>query len=213
MHSLVTVLLVLTLVAGTVAIWFLRRKNAHPAEASLTMPAPASVYEPKQAAYRPDKVGNDASARPWEHGDMVGAELHLHDLNAPPGFDVQVFIEVAKSHFLSLQSAWDRCDMALLRAHMTDGMLLQVRDQLQEREERGAQALAPAEVSMLQARVLGVESLPQELLVNVEFSGLVVEDASAGPSPFREIWSMVKPVDSAPDAGADWLVAGVQALQ
>jgi predicted lipid-binding transport protein (Tim44 family) len=46
-------------------------------------------------------------------------------------------------------------------------------------------------------------------MASVEFSGLIREDRSAGPSPFREVWNMTKP----DDGSTGWLVAGVQALQ
>jgi predicted lipid-binding transport protein (Tim44 family) len=46
-------------------------------------------------------------------------------------------------------------------------------------------------------------------MASVEFSGLIREDLSAGPSSFREVWNMTRTKE-----GADgWLVAGVQALQ
>ncbi len=61
---------------------------------------------------------------------------------------------------------------------------------------------------MLDAKLLGIEELPDAWLASVEFSGMIREDASAGPSPFREVWNMSKPV-----SGGGWLVAGVQALQ
>jgi predicted lipid-binding transport protein (Tim44 family) len=38
---------------------------------------------------------------------------------------------------------------------------------------------------------------------------LIREDATAGPSPFREVWNMTKPKNG----HIGWLVAGVQALQ
>ena len=46
-------------------------------------------------------------------------------------------------------------------------------------------------------------------MASVEFSGLIREEPSAGPAPFREVWNMVKPKNGS----AGWLVAGVQALQ
>lgn len=196
-------LFALVLVAG--ASWFWWRKRQQVA-VGLTAPVVPTL---RSSDYRPDTVGNDASARPWEQGDLVGADLHLPDLNMPAGFDAVAFVEQAKKHFIALQDAWDKADMALLRSRMTDGMLLEVHQQLLDREALGPQALAPTEVVMLQARLVGVESLPQEWLVNVEFSGLIREEVSAGPSPFREVWSMVKPLDG----HSDWLVAGVQAFQ
>jgi predicted lipid-binding transport protein (Tim44 family) len=38
---------------------------------------------------------------------------------------------------------------------------------------------------------------------------MIREDVSAGPSPFREVWNMTKPINGT----SGWLVAGVQALQ
>ena len=55
----------------------------------------------------------------------------------------------------------------------------------------------------------GIEDLGALHMASVEFSGMIREDPSAGPSPFREVWNMTKPKDGS----AGWLVAGVQALQ
>jgi predicted lipid-binding transport protein (Tim44 family) len=46
-------------------------------------------------------------------------------------------------------------------------------------------------------------------MASVEFSGMIREELSAGPSPFREVWNMTK----AKTGASGWLVAGVQALQ
>jgi predicted lipid-binding transport protein (Tim44 family) len=46
-------------------------------------------------------------------------------------------------------------------------------------------------------------------MASVEFSGMIREEPSAGPSPFREVWNMTKPKSG----NGGWLVAGVQALQ
>ena len=62
---------------------------------------------------------------------------------------------------------------------------------------------------MIEAHLLGIEELADEYLASVEFSGMIREDSSAGPSPFREVWNMSKPKNGS----GGWLVAGVQALQ
>ncbi len=46
-------------------------------------------------------------------------------------------------------------------------------------------------------------------MASVEFSGMLREESSAGPNPFREIWMITRPKVGF----GDWLVAGVQALQ
>jgi predicted lipid-binding transport protein (Tim44 family) len=78
-----------------------------------------------------------------------------------------------------------------------------------ERDREPVPAGGRTEVEMLEAQLLGIEELATEYMASVEFSGMIREEPSAGPAPFREVWNMVKPKDGA----AGWLVAGVQALQ
>ena len=91
---------------------------------------------------------------------------------------------------------------------MTDGMLEEIRSQLAEREAHTGAVPNLTEVVMIDARLLGIEELPTDYMASVEFSGMIREDPSAGPSPFREVWNMTKAKN-----GGGWLVAGVQALQ
>jgi predicted lipid-binding transport protein (Tim44 family) len=91
---------------------------------------------------------------------------------------------------------------------MTDGMLDEIKSQLAERETHTGDTPNRTDVVMIEARLLGIEELPNEYMASVEFSGMIREEPSAGPSPFREVWNMTKPRN-----GGGWLVAGVQALQ
>ena len=157
--------------------------------------------------YSPKNVGNDASARPWESLEDASA-LVAAPQHATGGFDEEGFLHLSKTNFLSLQDAWDRSDVGSLRAMMTDGMLAQIQSQLSERERSGAGS-GKTEVFMLEAQLLDLEEQDGAYLASVEFSGLIREEPSAGPNPFREIWNITRP--KAGDEG--WLVAGVQALQ
>ena len=175
-------------------------------------------------SYHPKNVGNDASARPWERsgpaaldnrnahggGSMIGSALGgSQNWGVPAGFDADGFLKASKANFVSLQDAWDRSDIPSLRAMMTDSMLEQIRGQLAEREQASTGAQNKTEVVMLDAQLLGIEELDDEYMASVEFSGMIREDASAGPNPFREVWNITRP-KSGPGG---WLVAGVQALQ
>jgi predicted lipid-binding transport protein (Tim44 family) len=175
---------------------------------------------PPAESYRPENVGNDASARPFERsnmspidggsGSMIGSALSgSQSWGVPAGFDTDGFLRAAKSNFVTLQAAWDRSDIPSLRAMMTDSMLGEIRNQLAEREAHTGTAPNSTEVVMIEAHLLGIEELPEEYMASVEFSGMIREDPSAGPSPFREVWNMTK----AKNGGSGWLVAGVQALQ
>ena len=188
--------------------------------------------------YNPEKVGNDASARPWEgnqtafdstpeanpqtntqgNGSIIGSAIGGSVPNAlqgsqswgvPAGFDTENFVAAAKRNFITLQDAWDRADMTSLRAMMTDGMLSEIKSQLAEREANFPGQPNKTEVVKLDAQLLGIEELPDVYMASVEFNGVIREEADAAPSPFREVWNMTKPKNG--DSG--WLVAGVQALQ
>jgi len=170
--------------------------------------------------YSPKNVGNDASARPWEShggssdatvaGSMIDSSLSgSQGWGVPAGFDAEGFLKASKANFLNLQDAWDRSDIPSLRAMMTDGMLEQIQSQLAERERSGGGTVNKTEVVMLEAHLLGIEEMDAGYMASVEFSGLIREDVSAGPNPFREVWNITRPKNGS----GGWLVAGVQALQ
>jgi len=185
--------------------------------------------------YSPSNVGNDASARPWEGhntrfdssaasastgsligsgiGSGLGSETNQgldgsKSWGIPAGFDVDSFITAAKHNFVTLQDAWDRSDISALRSMMTDAMVVEIRNQLSEREAQFPGQPNKTEVVMLDAQLLGIEEQADAYMARVEVNGMIREDAASGPSPFREVWNMTKSKQ-----GGGWLVAGVQALQ
>ena len=182
----------------------------------------ASAATPRQ--YSPANVGNDASARPWESqatqfnsgaapqgGSIIGSALSgSQSWGVPADFDINGFLDAAKRNFITLQDAWDRSDIPALRAMMTDDMLTEIQSQLAERERTATPGqVNKTDVVMLEAQLLGIEEQDDVYMASVEFSGMIREDASAGPGPFREVWNMTKPRSGR----GGWLVAGVQALQ
>ena len=210
--------LVVMMVIGMV----MRRRQ--PPESSNTSPyafegagAPANPSTLPQ--YNPKNVGSDSSARPVDThtdfapvggGSMIGAALGgAQTWGIPADFDTQGFVNAAKQNFMTLQQAWDRSDISSLRLMMTDNMLEEIKAQLAEREATSNGQVNHTEVVTLDARLLGIEDLGQSYMASVEFSGLIREEPSSGPTPFREVWNMTKPKDGS----LGWLVAGVQALQ
>lgn len=209
--------------------WFMRRRQA--AQTSGTGAAPfafqgagPAAATPTPASYRPENVGNDASARPWERssmafeagkvpgagGSMIGSALAgSQHWGIPEGFDTEGFLRSAKANFVTLQAAWDKADIPALRVMMTDDMLKEIKTQLAEREATTGAPGNLTEVVMLEAQLLGIEDTAEDYLASVEFSGMIREDASVGPGPFREVWNMTK----SKSGRSGWLVSGVQALQ
>ncbi len=219
--------LVIMMVIGMV---MRRRAPQAQARSPYAFEGAGSAVDPQTVPqYNPKNVGNDASARPWEgqsasfepasaapaaptrSGSMIGSALTGGHQNwsIPADFDVAGFVSAAKQNFITLQDAWDRSDIPALRVMMTDAMLAEIKSQLAEREAQTSGAPNKTEVVMLEAQLLGIEDLGEGYMASVEFSGMIREEPSAGPSPFREVWNMTRP--KAGQVG--WLVAGVQALQ
>jgi predicted lipid-binding transport protein (Tim44 family) len=220
--------LVIMVAVGAFMRW---RKNQSGQTAPASSPfafqgAGAATQAPVPGSYRPENVGNDASARPWERtttafdssainpapvaGSMIGSGLlGSQSWGVPADFDTDGFLKSAKANFVSLQAAWDKSDIAALRVMMTDTMLKEIQAQLAEREVHTGGPANQTEVVMIEAHLLGIEDLGGDYMASVEFSGMIREEPSAGPSPFREVWNMIKPKNGS----SGWLVAGVQALQ
>ena len=181
--------------------------------------APADPHTLPQ--YNPKNVGNDASARPMDtdptyqptaarSGAIIGSALSgSQTWGIPADFDTVGFVNAAKQNFMTLQNAWDRSDVSTLRSMMTDTMLTEIKTQLAEREANASGQPNQTDVVMLDAQLLGIEEVGEFYMASVEFSGLIREEPSAGPTPFREVWNMTKPKNGS----SGWLVAGVQALQ
>ncbi len=210
--------------------WFMRsRKAAQTKNDGMTQQSPYAFQGAGSpaATYDPAHVGNDASARPWERssmafksstnttGSMIGTNLDNNGLSGsqnwgvPADFDTNGFLESCRKNFTTLQAAWDKADVSSLRAMMTDDMLTEIKSQLAERESHTGASANHTEVAALDSKLLGVEELDNAWMASVEFSGMIKEDPSQSPAPFREVWNMTKPKTG----GGGWLVAGVQALQ
>ncbi len=210
--------------------WFKRSRQGTPSPNTAKSPfafqgAAAATATQLPASYRPENVGNDASARPWERngtafqgldtapaaaGSMIGSGLAgSQSWGVPEGFDAEGFLTSAKANFVSLQAAWDKSDINALRVMMTDTMLKEIQAQLAERESHSGGPGNLTDVVMIEAQLLGIEDTGDDYMASVEFSGMIREEPSAGASPFREVWNMTK----SKSGKSGWLVAGVQALQ
>lgn len=206
-----------------VVIGMIMRRRQQPAAANPSpfafegAGAPANPSNLPQ--YNPKNMGNDSSARPMDTqtnftpaagGSMIGSAIGANATwGVPADFDTLGFVNAAKQNFMTLQQAWDRSDISALRVMMTDTMLSEIQAQLTEREATSNGQVNHTEVVMLDARLLGIEEVGTTYMASVEFSGLIREEPSSSPTPFREVWNMTKPKDGS----LGWLVAGVQALQ
>ena len=119
----------------------------------------------------------------------------------PPGFNPEPFLQQAKLQFRRLQTAYDEADRTVLSDVMTPQMFNEVSREL---DARGTHV--PTEVVKLDADVLDVVTEGRQHVASVRFTGLMREDGASQPTPFVEVWNLVKPVDGT----SGWLLAGIQ---
>jgi predicted lipid-binding transport protein (Tim44 family) len=117
----------------------------------------------------------------------------------PAGFDVPVFLDQAKQQFVHVQSLWDTGNRDGLREFLTDDLLAEITPRLPSPEEGNR-----TEVVLLNAELLGIETVAGGHLASVRYSGMLRESAGAEAFHFEEVWNLYKA------DGAGWLLAGIQ---
>lgn len=130
----------------------------------------------------------------------VAAEAVAH---LPAGFDVDGFVRNAKVYFVRLQAAFDAGDTDDLREFTSPEMFAELKLQIDERQGASNQT----DVVSLDARLLGVETVGNDWLASVRFSGTLREQAGAAEA-FDEVWNFARPLEGK----GGWVLAGIQQL-
>ncbi|KIF83246.1 Tim44 domain-containing protein [Noviherbaspirillum autotrophicum] len=132
---------------------------------------------------------NPASAAPW---------------GVPADFDAAAFLRQSKTYFIRLQAVWDKADINDLREFTSPELFAELRLQLQE---RGASA-NHTDVVTLDAELLGIETINNEYLASVKFTGMIKESEQAPAEAFAEVWNLSKSISGQ----GGWVLAGIQQL-
>lgn len=117
----------------------------------------------------------------------------------PEGFDVPAFLTQAKQQFIRVQSLWDQGQRDSLRELMTDDLLAEITPRLPQPGEHNQ-----TEVLLLNAELLGIETVAGGHLASVRYSGMVREAEGTEAIHIEEVWNLYKAQDSG------WLLAGIQ---
>lgn len=119
----------------------------------------------------------------------------------PADFDVPGFLAQAKQRFVQIQALWDAGNRENLREYLTDDLLVEITPQLPQHDEGNH-----TEVVLLNAELLGIETVAGGHLASVRYSGMLREEAGAEAFRFEEVWNLYKA------DGEGWLLAGIQQI-
>jgi predicted lipid-binding transport protein (Tim44 family) len=120
----------------------------------------------------------------------------------PADFDTPAFLATAKAQFVAIQAVWDSGDLSHLEEYLTDDLLAEFKPQILAREGKPEST----EVMLLNAQLMGIESVAGGHLASVRYSGMLRESRDTEAFRFEEIWNLYKA------DGAGWLLAGIQQL-
>ena len=168
-------------------------------------------YRSEQNAYR--QSNESMASNSAASGSIFGADLedgvgqgvsqnaqYLDEI--PAWFDEQGFVEGAKSHFNTLQKAWDNVDLSEMESYCAPELFNALQQEL-----RGVKAGDnQTEVETLDAEIATMAIDGEYLVVSMRFTGFIKEEAHKGAHAFNEIWHIRR---LASDEG-NWQVAGIQ---
>ena len=210
--------LMLALFIGALIFTVLRlRSSSKPslgsADATAALhPAPAPEHIPSTKHYRPDTVGNDSAARPWDAANLD--ELRVAPMpnttvpsqsaglfaqpdqladRLPADFDIAACLEASRSNFLNLHQAWEQGDAALVENLLVPSIWQEVEQALKAGILRDW-GLATNRVLHLTVRVLHAEAAEQAGVarVQLEFTGVQTDSSQAdAQKPIHEIWEVL----------------------
>ena len=166
-------------------------------KAAVPSPSPAGASRDAMQQY----VGHDTNG---PAGNDLPADQTRATVPVPEGFDSNAFERQAKLNFIRLQAASDAGNLEDIRNFTTPEVFAEISLQLGERSA----GQHKTDVLELDADVVDVSELDGQHVVTVRFSGTLREDEGAAPSPFAELWHLIKPVGGA----GGWRVAGLQQI-
>ncbi len=189
-------LLEMILLAGGLFILFklvtgFLRANRAPQLASANTSAQQNFF--KQAPIEQPTNTGFASSAP--QGESV-------PFNLPPNFDVNGFLQGARSHYHTLQTAWNNADYTTMAEYLSPALVAEFK------AEREAIQSVETEVMFIDAELVRADTNAQSWQVSVRFKGKYRDLGDKKEEPILEIWHLERLIsDDAP-----WLIVGVEDL-
>ena len=155
------------------------------------------------SAMEPQAFQSEAATSPATPGSSFGS-ADQGTWSVPADFDVPAFLRNAKTYFIRLQAAWDKADINDIHEFTTAEMYAEIKLQIQER----GTSVNVTDVVSVDAELLGLETIGNDYLASVKFTGMIKEDPKAPAEAFKEVWNLSKSLN----AQGGWTLAGIQQL-
>ena len=198
-----------------VGLWAYRKFFAKKSEAALAgagagqsafqapVAVPAALAPSQPAAFAAPEAASGSSAAsavvaPAAVTPTYSGPIHITLPNA------DAFVANAKTQYITLQSAWDKGDLVKLREMSTDGLFMDLAQQIANRKG----APNSTEVVSVDAVLTSAIEEAGDTVATIQFTGLLREDGAVQATAFQDTWTLTKPTNGT----TGWLLAGVESV-
>lgn len=122
--------------------------------------------------------------------------------NLPPNFDTNGFLQGARTHYHTLQTAWNEADYSTMAEYLSPELVAEFKA-----ERETIQSVA-TEVMFIDAELVRADTDAQKWQVSVRFKGKYRDLGDNKEEPILEIWHLERGTDN----DAPWLIVGVEDL-
>ena len=179
-------------------------ERSHAEQEAQTRYEPETVQQ-RQAQAQPEHQAYDPNAGGSIFGSALGeapSDQAVQVSEVPEWFNAEQFVEGAKSHFVSLQKAWDAVDVSEVQAYCTPELFAEIQKEMQGMQPGDNVTV----VDTLDAEIADMAIDGEHFVVSIRFSGFIQESVDESAHAFNEVWHIRR---DASDQG-NWLVAGIQ---
>ncbi|AZZ97802.1 TIM44-like domain-containing protein [Pseudoalteromonas sp. R3] len=131
-----------------------------------------------------------------------GQQQEQVPFNLPADFDVNGFLQGAREHYHTVQTAWNQADFATLAEYLSPELVEEFK---QDRAQHGDVA---TEVMFVDAQLVRAETSPVAWEVSVMFKGKYRDLGDKQEEPIHEIWHLERKTQG----DAPWVIVGVEDL-
>ncbi|NRA70134.1 MAG: TIM44-like domain-containing protein [Gammaproteobacteria bacterium] len=186
------------IMAGLAFVLFKLFKMFNQSKARAQQPAYAANQSQNQFKQQVDTPINPA---PGNSGGFATSTEQV-PFNLPADFDLNGFLEGSRSHYKTLQQAWNDNDLEKIQEYVSNEMFNELNQQRRELENT-----PNTEVMFLDAELVRAEHTEKLAEVSVKFSGRYRDTNENLEEDICEVWHLERQLEQ---TDAPWLIVGIE---
>jgi len=188
------------LIAGVAFILFKIFRSMSQAKAG-AQAQPQAAYAADQAQYKQNQEQDQQPQATGLGGGFAASENQV-PFNLPADFDLSSFLEGARSHYKTLQQAWNDNDIEKIQEYVSNELYNELSKQRAQLEQQ-----PNTEVMFLDAELVRADNSDKLAEISVKFSGRYRDLGENLEEDIAEVWHLERQVSQ---ADAPWLIVGIE---